>query len=568
MANTKISGLPVGAPALATDQIPVARSGTNVSLQVSDIVSVGQVVTVFPISDNVTDQSAVIQAAITALSAVRGGKVIISPVGNAAGSSVFMASSLTISSPDITIEGQAWSNQAGTPKGTVLLFAANIPGVIVSLSGAAACVTLRDLNIKSTDAQGAVSGDYGIHCGSSSLNLQNVSVRGFGDHGIFLDSSAGNCNHWNFNNVFMYQNAGDGFRISGGTDGNVGVGINCMASFNTGWGFNLVSGATNNYFLTPSAVTNTAGGYQVATVSNFFEDVYAESGTGSSFVLTAAGNQNTIRFAQVGQATTITDGGTGNTIRSFSANLPVQNRLSVTGTTALATTNISKTATTGLNAMGNVTGATTVDLSLGNVISMTLTSNITITLSNAVASVGQEVTFIITQDGTGGRVITWPTVVPAGVAPYASIAASAVSVFKAIVDASGLLNFSANGPVVVFRQRQSGIQTALTSSNTVFTPAAIGNYRLLATITCTATQAASTSTMSVNTNTNAATNSGTASKTPGVTTLALQASMTQAFFAFNANSSSNAGWVTAFTAGNGIGTGSYTVDFVVEYLGN
>src|SRR5580692_650489 len=37
MANTKISQLAAGAPAQATDIIPVDRGGTNVSLQVSDI---------------------------------------------------------------------------------------------------------------------------------------------------------------------------------------------------------------------------------------------------------------------------------------------------------------------------------------------------------------------------------------------------------------------------------------------------------------------------------------------------------------------------------------------------
>src|ERR1035437_404270 len=37
--NTKISALPAGAPAQANDQFPAARSGSNVSLKVSDIIS-------------------------------------------------------------------------------------------------------------------------------------------------------------------------------------------------------------------------------------------------------------------------------------------------------------------------------------------------------------------------------------------------------------------------------------------------------------------------------------------------------------------------------------------------
>ena len=37
MANTKISALPAGAPAVATDLIPIDRAGANYSLQVSDV---------------------------------------------------------------------------------------------------------------------------------------------------------------------------------------------------------------------------------------------------------------------------------------------------------------------------------------------------------------------------------------------------------------------------------------------------------------------------------------------------------------------------------------------------
>ena len=45
----------------------------------------------------------------------------------------------------------------------------------------------------------------------------------------------------------------------------------------------------------------------------------------------------------------------------------------LTGTTTAVTLNVSKSITSGVNAMGNQTGSITVDLSLGNVITMTLT---------------------------------------------------------------------------------------------------------------------------------------------------------------------------------------------------
>lgn len=62
-----------------------------------------------------------------------------------------------------------------------------------------------------------------------------------------------------------------------------------------------------------------------------------------------------------------------------------------------------------VNALGNVTGAVTVDISLANVCTMTLTGNITLTLTNP-APTGNHGHFylLITQDATGGRTVTFP----------------------------------------------------------------------------------------------------------------------------------------------------------------
>ncbi len=66
------------------------------------------------------------------------------------------------------------------------------------------------------------------------------------------------------------------------------------------------------------------------------------------------------------------------------------------------------------------TGTTTLDLTLGNVFTTTLTADTTIALSNPPATgIYGEVLLITTQDATGGWTVTWPASVvwPAGGAP-------------------------------------------------------------------------------------------------------------------------------------------------------
>lgn len=58
-------------------------------------------------------------------------------------------------------------------------------------------------------------------------------------------------------------------------------------------------------------------------------------------------------------------------------------------------------------AQGNVTGATTFNRENGDVITATLTGNITVTLTNPWVK-GSELTLILTQDGTGSRTVSWP----------------------------------------------------------------------------------------------------------------------------------------------------------------
>lgn len=61
-----------------------------------------------------------------------------------------------------------------------------------------------------------------------------------------------------------------------------------------------------------------------------------------------------------------------------------------------------------VQALGNVTGAITVNVASGNVVTATLTGNITPTLT-AGEFAGQDMTLMLTQDGTGSRTVTWPS---------------------------------------------------------------------------------------------------------------------------------------------------------------
>jgi hypothetical protein len=76
--------------------------------------------------------------------------------------------------------------------------------------------------------------------------------------------------------------------------------------------------------------------------------------------------------------------------------------------------------------LGSVSGSFTIDWSNGNIQSVTLTGNATLTFSNG--QDGGKYILIIKQDSTGGRTITWPSNVrfPGGVQPTLTTTPSAV----------------------------------------------------------------------------------------------------------------------------------------------
>ena len=154
-------------------------------------------------------------------------------------------------------------------------------------------------------------------------------------------------------------------------------------------------------------------------------------------------------------------------------------KISDAGAQILTSPNVSKSITTGLNALGNVSGTPVFDLSLGNVISLTLAGNVTSsTFSNGIAAVGEEITFIISQDGTGGRTFAWPTST-AGKIPAVNPLPLAVTVVKGVFDGTNL-NFIGNGAVVVFYKVVTGQVVAEGLFATIYTCPVAGFYRVAA----------------------------------------------------------------------------------------
>lgn len=100
------------------------------------------------------------------------------------------------------------------------------------------------------------------------------------------------------------------------------------------------------------------------------------------------------------------------------------NNSSLAGKATLPNLGGQETVSTNTSASGSLS----LDLANGNVFSLTLTGNLTITnISGAVANKACGLALYIKQDATGGRIISWPTSVKwSGGAPTLSTAANAI----------------------------------------------------------------------------------------------------------------------------------------------
>ncbi len=102
------------------------------------------------------------------------------------------------------------------------------------------------------------------------------------------------------------------------------------------------------------------------------------------------------------------------------------NNVPLTGKVALATGGGVET----LNALGSGSGARTINLANGNVVSVTLAGATTFTFTGATASTACSFGLYLTQDATGGRTVTWPASVKwsGATAPTLSTGANAVDI--------------------------------------------------------------------------------------------------------------------------------------------
>jgi hypothetical protein len=99
---------------------------------------------------------------------------------------------------------------------------------------------------------------------------------------------------------------------------------------------------------------------------------------------------------------------------------------SLTGLAALAVGGGAET----LSALGNKVATTNIDLTTGNVFTITLGASITLTFSGATVGRACSVSLYIKQDATGSRLITWPASVKwaGGTKPTLSTAANALDI--------------------------------------------------------------------------------------------------------------------------------------------
>lgn len=149
------------------------------------------------------------------------------------------------------------------------------------------------------------------------------------------------------------------------------------------------------------------------------------SGTASTTTYLRGDNTWTTPANSIASATdaTITSPVTGEFLAYNTASSKWQNS-ALTGQAALASTGGQETIST-LNA----TGATTLNLSNGNVFNVTLTGNTTFTFSGATAGKACSFALYKKQDGTGSRTVTWPASVKwSGGAPTLTTTANSIDI--------------------------------------------------------------------------------------------------------------------------------------------
>jgi hypothetical protein len=192
--------------------------------------------------------------------------------------------------------------------GTTITMASGVTGI--DITGFSDVVEDVFLLSQST----AAGTDDGIRVRADSVVLRNVSVKHFGRYGIVVDgantgTTGLGADFTRMDQVQATHNYGDGFRWAAPcTDNHLGTYTQLNSSLNQGWGYYIACGM-DNYFLSTHMTNNAAGGWYVGASYNTFDNIYAERGQGSSFVI--AENQLGVRarFNAFGKPDTIANVG-------------------------------------------------------------------------------------------------------------------------------------------------------------------------------------------------------------------------------------------------------------------
>lgn len=300
------------------------------------------------------------------------------------------AASPTRFNQDVIINGNLTTSGNTTTGALSLSLPPNYSSQVVSTSGNISALALTGGVVKFTSSSAKTL--TGISSGADGKNIYLMNT-GSGALTIAHQSgtestSANRFINYNGADLVLAQNEGvlsfyDGTQSRWVISGNVGVASSTMTLTNK-----TLSGNTSSNFINGSGTIN----------------------INSSGTITVPNASDTL----VGKSTN--DVLTNKTLTSPIVNAPTL-----------------KAYTETVNALGNISGSNAVDWSLGNVASMTLTGNTTLTFSNVPASGPlSSLTMIIKQDATGSRTISWPACATwaGGSAPAISTAANKTDIIS------------------------------------------------------------------------------------------------------------------------------------------
>lgn len=406
--------------------------------------------------DGVTDDSTAVQAAITAAASAGGGTVWF-PIGT-----YLIGTTLTISGDNINLAGVGWGSviraksglnadliKTPTTSGSSRKYcvirdlqldgnkAGQTAGHVVHFYGAQYCKIEKCLIINAFDHAVSLDGDGGAGFGFNNTIFDNVFDV---NNGVITDSN----NEANFilNNQFKFAATGNMLNMTSGghfINGNVfgGSGTYSVPALLLANG--LSSKVIGNRFdHTRHQGIKCNAGNQIIIGNEFFDCVTATSNT-ESVIHIGANNNNMVVGNNIRTDASATWQYAIHQDNPSDKNIIVGNQITA-GLTGTIQTDVGNTGSNiwrynvGFDPAGfqSVAYSATItpDVSLGGVISVgALTAGITVgTPVNP--SIGQLLTFLFTQDATGGRAVTWNGVFKTAFQPVqAANAISSVTFF-------------------------------------------------------------------------------------------------------------------------------------------